>query len=102
MSRGVWERCLSPSCPFGGCVSKSYAWVFVHDASVCSPQFSFEYAPRPLSELPPGALDGLTELPFQVQVRFTRRDGVKCVRCITSVQVRGMRSVCVRRCCHQS
>ena len=49
-------------------------------------QFSFEYAPRPLSELPPGTLDGLSELPFQVQIRFTRRDGVKCVRCITNVQ----------------
>ncbi len=34
-----------------------------------------------------GALDGLTELPFQVQIRFTRRDGVKCVRSITSFQV---------------
>lgn len=49
-------------------------------------QFSFEYGPRPFSELPPGALTGITELPFQVQIRFTRRDGVKCVRCITNFQ----------------
>jgi hypothetical protein len=54
----------------------------------CPWQFSFEYSARPLSELPPGALEGLTELPFQVQIRFTRRDGMKCIRCITHCQVR--------------
>ena len=30
-------------------------------------QFSFEYSTRPPTEVPPALLDGLTELPFQVE-----------------------------------
>ena len=51
-------------------------------------QFSFEYSTRPPSEIPAGLLDGLTELPFQVQIRYTRLNGMKCVRVISRSQVR--------------
>ena len=50
-------------------------------------KFSFEYSTRPPSEVPAGLLDGLTELPFQVQIRYTRLNGMQCVRVITRSQV---------------
>lgn len=50
-------------------------------------KFSFEYSTRPPSEVPAGILDGLTELPFQVQIRYTRLNGMQCVRVITRSQV---------------
>ncbi len=50
-------------------------------------KFSFEYSTRPPSEVPAGLLEGLTELPFQVQIRYTRLNGMQCVRVISRSQV---------------
>lgn len=49
-------------------------------------QFSFEYSTRPPSEVPAGVLDGMSELPFQVQIRYTRLNGMQCVRVISRAQ----------------
>jgi hypothetical protein len=49
-------------------------------------QFSFEYSTRPSHECAPGLLTGLTELPFQVQIRYTRLNGMQCVRVISRSQ----------------
>jgi Sec23/Sec24 zinc finger/Sec23/Sec24 trunk domain len=51
-------------------------------------EFTFEYSVRSIEELKALEinLDDIKQLPFQSQIHFTTKDGMKCMRVITSLQ----------------
>lgn len=51
-------------------------------------EFTFEYSTRPFEELEALGIDPASQqkIPFQTQIHYTKPDGTKCMRVITSLQ----------------